>query len=156
MQAEPLLSLPAGLVITHFDFLETTLHLNMLSAQLQARCPVCGTSSTTPLSRYSRTFQDASCGGAPVRITLQTRRFFCQEERCPRRIFTERFPGFLLPRARMTERFRQSVAALSGVLAHASAARLARELQLPTSVATLRRQFARQLASTSASPTKIG
>jgi len=56
----------------------------------------------------------------------------------------------------MTERFRKAVAALSGVLAHASAARLARELQVPTSVATLRRQFVRQLASTSASPTKIG
>jgi transposase len=56
----------------------------------------------------------------------------------------------------MTERFREALAALSIVLAHKAAARLAQVLLLPTSVATLRRQFERQLLSTSATPTAIG
>jgi transposase len=56
----------------------------------------------------------------------------------------------------MTERFRQALAALSVVMAHEAAARLAQVLQLPTSVATFRRQLERQVLSTSATPTAIG
>src|SRR5690242_1127975 len=113
MQAEHLLSLPDGLVITHFHLTVDTLQLHLASVRPQARCPVCGTRSAAQHSRYQRTFRDVPCGGSPVRIILQTRRFFCQETTCPRRIFTERFPDFVLPRARMTERFRQALAALS-------------------------------------------
>ncbi len=156
MQAEHLLSLPDDLVITTFHLHEATLHLSLASVRPQAACPICGTPSAAQHSTYHRTFRDVPCGGCPVLVALQTRRFFCREESCPRRIFTERFPRFVLPRARMTERFRQALAALSIVLAHEAAARLAQLLQLPTSVATLRRQLERQLLSTSAVPTAIG
>jgi len=156
MQAERLLALPDGLVITTFHLCEATLHLSLASVYPQATCPICGTPSAAQHSTYLRTFRDVPCGGYPVLVTLQTRRFFCRERSCPRRIFTERFPHFVLPRARMTERFRQALAAMSIVLAHEAAARLAQMLQLPTSVATLRRQLKRQLLSTSATPTAIG
>ena len=156
MQAEHLLSLPHGLMITTFHLKDATLHLSITSVLSQARCPVCGTASTAQHSTYQRTFRDVPCGGYPVLVTLQTRRFFCSEGSCLRRIFTERFPDFVLPRARMTQRFREALAALSIVLAHQAAARLARVLLLPTSVATLRRQLERQLLSTSATPTAIG
>jgi transposase len=156
MQAEHLLSLPPGLVITTFLLSEATLHLSLASVGSQATCPICGTPSAAQHSRYERTFRDVPCGGSPVLVTLQTRRFFCQEGSCPRRIFTERFADFVLPRARMTERFREALSALSIILAHEAAARLARLLLLPTSVATLRRQLERQRASTSATLTAIG
>src|SRR5689334_22964359 len=132
MQAELLLSLPAGLVITTFHITVGALQLNIASERPQAACPICGMASAAQHSRYQRTFRDVPSGGYPVCIILQTRRFFCQERTCPRRIFTERFPDFVLPRARMTERFREALAALSVVLAHEAAARLARALLLPT------------------------
>lgn len=156
MQAEHLLALPHGLVINAFHHRNATLHLSIASVLPQARCPLCGTISAAQHSTYQRTFRDVPCGGYAVLVSLQTRRFFCQERSCLRRIFTERFPDFVLPRARMTERFREALAALSIVLAHKAAARLAQVLLLPTSVATLRRQFERQLLSTSATPTAIG
>lgn len=156
MQAEHLLSLPDGLVLTTFHITAETLELHIASVHPQAACPICGTASAAQHSRYQRTFRDVPSGGYPVRITLQTRRFFCREKTCPRGIFTERFPDFVLSRARMTERFRAALAALSVILAHEAAARLAQRLQLPTSVTTLRRQLERQRLSTSATPTAIG
>src|SRR5215472_10218586 len=118
MQAEQLLSLPHGLVITAFHLSNATLHLSIASVLPQARCPLCGSISAAQHSTYQRTFRDVPCGGYPVLVSLQTRRFFCQESSCLRRIFTERFPDFVLPRARMTERFRAALAALSIVMAH--------------------------------------
>ena len=156
MQAEHLLSLPDGLVLTTFHITAETMELSIASMLPQAACPICGAASVAQHSRYQRTFRDVPSGGYPVRITLQTRRFFCREKTCPRQIFTERFPDFVLPRARMTERFRAALAALSVILAYEAAARLAQVLQLPTSVTTLRRQLERQLLSTSATPTAIG
>jgi transposase len=156
MQAEYLLSLPDGLVITACHRSDATLHLSIVSVRPQAACPICGTLSAAQHSTYHRTFRDVPCGGSPVLVTLQTRRFFCQESSCLRRIFTERFPAFVLPRARMTQRFREALAALSIVLAHQAAERLARVLLLPTSVATLRRQLERQLPAPTTTLTAIG
>jgi len=39
-----------------------------------------------------------------VRLDLQVRRFFCQNQECKRRIFTERLPGVVAPSARRTTR----------------------------------------------------
>src|SRR5262249_28076087 len=69
---------------------------------------------------------------------------------------TERFPAFLLPRARMRERFREALLALSATTAHEAAQRLASLLHLPPSVTTLRRQLGRQPPPDRPVPTKIG
>src|SRR5450631_4218361 len=113
MQAETLLSLPDGLVIIDGSFTDDTLGLVIASVSPYAACPICGTKSVAQHSFYQRTCRDVPCGGVPVRILLQTRRFFCCQSTCPRQIFTERFPSFVLPRARMTERFREALLALS-------------------------------------------
>jgi hypothetical protein len=42
--------------------------------------------------------------GWAVRLELHTRRFFCQNNECPRRIFTERLPTVVAPYARRTMR----------------------------------------------------
>jgi transposase len=42
--------------------------------------------------------------GQPVRIHLRLRRFRCRNQQCHRKIFTERLPGVVAPRARETER----------------------------------------------------
>jgi transposase len=58
-------------------------------------CPSCGGSSTRVHSRYRAPWQ-----GLPVRILLQARRFFCVDERCSRRIYTEHLPGTVAHYAR--------------------------------------------------------
>jgi transposase len=156
MQAETLLSLPPGVRITDYSVLNDTLYLLLTSTRSLATCPVCRTPSMAQHSSYQRTFRDVPCGGYALRIQLRTRRFFCRQQDCTRRIFTERFPFFLLPRARMTERFRAALLALSATTAHEAAQRLACRLHLPTSVTTLRRQLSRQRPPALAEPTKIG
>jgi transposase len=133
-----------------------TLHLLLTSTRSLADCPVCLSPSAAQHSSYQRTFRDVPCGGYPLRIQLRARRFFCCQQDCARRIFTERFASFLLPRARMTERFRAALLALSATTAHEAAQRLACLLHLPTSVTTLRRQLGMQRPPTLAEPTKIG
>lgn len=156
MKAETLLSLPPGVTITDYVVISGTLHLVLTSTVSRASCPVCHTPSTAQHSRYQRMVRDVPCGGYPLRIQLWTRRFFCRQQDCTRRIFTERFASFLLPRARMTERFRAALLALSATTAHEAAQRLAGLLHLPTSVTTLRRQMGRPHLPTLEGPTKIG
>jgi transposase len=156
MQAETLLSLPPGVRITDYSILNSTLYLLLTSTSSSASCPLCLTPSSAQHSSYYRTVRDVPCGDYALRIQLRTRRFFCRQQDCTRRIFTERFASFLLPRARMTERFRATLLALSATTAHEGAQRLARLLHLPTSVTTLRRQLGRQPPPVLAEPTKIG
>ncbi len=46
--------------------------------------------------------RDVPCGGSQIHLTLTVRKFFCRNQACPRKIFTERLPTFALPCARMT------------------------------------------------------
>ena len=156
MQAETLLSFPAGITLADSCLNGGTRHLVLTSTSPAVCCPECQTPADAQHSWYQRTVRDGPCGGYPVRIVLKTRRFFCRQPGCSQRIFTERFPAFLLPRARLTERFRALLVALSVALAHEAAQRLARRLQLLTSVTTLRRQLARHGPPLLAEPTKIG
>jgi transposase len=156
MQAETLLSLPTGVRITDYAVMNGTLHLTLISTSTLVNCPMCLTPSTAQHSYYHRTVRDVPCGGYPLRVSLRTRRFFCHQKDCARRIFTERFSSFLLPRARMTERFRQALLALSATSAHEAAQRLATLLHFPTSVTTLRRQLGKYQLPALADLTKIG
>jgi transposase len=156
MEAETLLSLPPGVRITDYTVVNGTLHLMLTSTNSLANCPECRTPSAAQHSCYQRTFRDVPCGGYALRVLLRSRRFFCHRQDCARRIFTERFPSFLLPRARMTERFRKALLALSAITAHEAAQRLAGSLHLPTSATTLHRQLGRYQPPALANPTTIG
>ncbi len=68
--------------------IQVELHAN----QPSSLCPSCGRRSSRVHSRYWRTIADLPWEGIPVRILLQARKFFCGDERCSRRIFTEQLP----------------------------------------------------------------
>src|SRR6266511_3053767 len=86
------------------------LTLMVSTIQPAARCPVCGEPASRVHSGYVRSPADLPCGGIPLRFELHTRRFHCDNARCPRRIFTERLPGVLQPSARRTLRLGQALA----------------------------------------------
>ena len=67
-------------------------------------CPGCGTQSTSRHSAYSRTLRDLSAQGALVIINARLARWRCRNQRCDRRMFTERVPGLAAPFARQTAR----------------------------------------------------
>jgi transposase len=70
----------------------------------RAFCPVWGVQSNSRHSFYSRTLGDLSAQGTPVTIRVRVDRWRCRNERCDRRIFTERLPGIAAPSARQTDR----------------------------------------------------
>ena len=55
-------------------------------------------------SGYRRTLADLPWSGLPVRLDLQVRRFFCDNQACAQRIFTERISTIAVPYGRRTVR----------------------------------------------------
>src|SRR5260370_33145936 len=83
--------------------------ITVRAASPTAPCPCCGTLSKRIQSRYTRTLRDLPASGRPVHLVLHVRRFFCQESRCVRKIFAERFPSLTLPRVKFTLRLQEAL-----------------------------------------------
>ena len=62
------------------------------SSSATAACPKCGQSSQRVHSHYRRQLQDLPWQGIAIRVEWHSRRFFCDNGCCARRIFTERLP----------------------------------------------------------------
>src|ERR1700722_17627346 len=65
-------------------------------------CPGCGARSKSRHSTYWRTLRDLSAQGAPVVVHARLGRWRCRNQRCDRRIFTERVSSLAAPFARRT------------------------------------------------------
>jgi len=89
-----------------------------------ACCPDCGVSARRRHSWYRRRLGDLPWQGLAVRITLLTRRWFCDTPDCTRRIFTERFPALAPPHGRRTARLATLLTALAFALGGRPGARL--------------------------------
>ena len=104
-------------------------------------CPGCGTQSTSRHSAYSRTLRDLSAQGAPVIINARLARWRCRNQRCGRRIFTERLPGLAAPFARRTARLASIVRLLGHSAGGRPSERLMRRLGMPVSDTTILRSL---------------
>ena len=102
-------------------------------------CPSCGHLAHRVQSRYHRTVADLPAHGLAVRLDLHTRRFWCDEPTCPRKIFAERFPGLVAAGARRSTRLSTLYLALGLALGGEAGARLAADLSLCVSPDTLLR-----------------
>jgi transposase len=58
----------------------------------QVHCPECQQLSPRAHSRYQRGITDLPWGEITVKLKLQTRKFFCDNDECHQRIFCERLP----------------------------------------------------------------
>src|SRR5713226_2362584 len=100
-------------------------------------CPACGTLARRVHSRYQRRLADLPWQGLAVTLTLETRRFFCEDSGCPRRIFAEPFPGLAPARSRRSGRLTALYSAVGLALGGEPGARLVAELGLTVSPDTL-------------------
>ena len=108
-----------------------------------SQCPLCTTPGRRVHSRYTRTLADLPWHGVSVRIKLRVRRFFCESDLCPRRIFAERLPEVAEPYARKTKRLADAIELIGFVLGGEAGARAARQLGIHTSPDTLIRAVRR-------------
>lgn len=92
----------SGLRIDRACLWDGQLTLNVSALRRSARCPFCRRRSRRIHSRYWRHPADLPINGLRVTLRVRVRRFFCDNARCPRRTFAERFPALVAPYARRT------------------------------------------------------
>lgn len=119
-------------------------------------CPLCHCPSSRIHSRYIRTVADLPWHGIAARLQLHIRKFFCQKQDCPRRIFCERLPGVVATYARHTIRLNQLLELIGFVIGGQPGSRAANKMALKVSPDTLLRRLRRATKSSYDTPTVLG
>ena len=78
--------------------------MRLRPAREESVCPACRRTSRRVHSWYQRRLSDLPWEGIPVRIELRVRRFFCDNDECGQKIFTERLAETAPWYARRTRR----------------------------------------------------
>jgi len=94
---------PERLVLEGVEQTETGIIVRV-RGKTAPQCPACSTCQVSYHSQYQRELRDLPGQGQPVRLHLRLRRFRCRNRQCERKIFAERLPGVVAPKARETER----------------------------------------------------
>jgi len=124
------------------------IEMHLRACRSDAVCPACNRSSGRVHSRYVRVLGDLPWEGLPVRIVLETRRFFCRELTCARKIFTEPLPGTVRRYARHSARLGEALHWVTLSLGGAAGAWLAHRLGLLVSGSSLLRHLRRRTQTT--------
>ena len=105
----------------------------------------------TPAGSTTCPVSAGACGSS-----VAVRRFVCPRSDCPRRIFAERLPGFAAPRARTTDRLRQTQTDIGSSLGGEAGSRLAARMGMATSPDTLLRRVKRLKNEPAGPPRVVG
>jgi transposase len=100
-------------------------------------CRGCGVVSGRVHDRYRRRLHDLACGGRPVEIVLEARRFCCGNPACPVATFAEQVPGLTAWYQRRTAGLRGLLEKVALALAGRAGSRLAAALGAVVSRFTL-------------------
>jgi transposase len=104
-------------------------HIHLTSTHKCSQCPSCHQNSSSVHSHYHRTISDLPIAEKPVLLELSVRRFRCQTQTCPQRIFCERLSDPIV-HARRTKRQGNTLASMAVELGGRAAARLGSRLKL--------------------------
>lgn len=138
------------------DLANQQLTLSVSSTQVIACCPICHCSTHRIHSHYERTLKDLPCVNFCLTIFLQVCKFFCTNQACQRRIFTERLPDVAVPWSRKTVRFAKHLSEIGIALGGAAAARLCNKIHYGGSRNTLLRGVSTIPLSSSSTPKILG
>lgn len=108
------------------EIIEDTIYINVKSIKVRTCCPECNTSSQRIHSRYKRRFQDLPISGKKTVIILNNRKFFCINQDCNKKTFSEKF-NFIEDKAKKTKRLEDEIINLSKNMSSISASKLLRE-----------------------------
>src|SRR5262249_14000594 len=116
---------------------ETSVVVTLSAVSSSSRCPVCDQLSERVHSRYRRSVVDFPWQGIAVRLDVYTRRWFCGNAACSRRIFTERWPQLFGAYARRTARVAVVIEAIALALGGEGGVRILSRLGVHLSPDTL-------------------
>lgn len=128
MNGSPLLADPEVLSLDRIDFSGEIIVLEVSACRPCVLCPRCQQPSPSIHSTYQRTPQDLPWQGVAVKLKVQTRRFFCLNAACPRRIFCERLGSAVTYYARRTRRLTQALTQIGFAAGAEAGARLTASL----------------------------
>ncbi len=111
-------------------------------------CPLCQTSSSRIHSHYSRTVADLPWADKQVVFNLEVSRFFCDNDSCSRKIFTERLHPAIAAYARRTARLDHYLQTIALLLGGEGAALLAHLLNMSTVSADTLLNLTRKMPAT--------
>jgi transposase len=96
------------------DFDNENIHIHMKSLRLTSRCPECGEVSGRVHSLAARrNIRDLPILDKGVLITIKSRKFFCENEGCRTRVFTESMDKFIGIRWKWTHRCEEFIVAVA-------------------------------------------
>ena len=96
------------LKVTSYEYEKDILIINIERMNKSAICPHCGKKSTSVHSRYIRTIKDLPIQEYKVILNIETKIFFCKNEKCTTKTFSEKF-DFIENHARMTKRLKDRI-----------------------------------------------
>jgi transposase len=152
----PLLINPAILSLEKVVSHKEAIILMVITNRPGVDCPRCGQISTRTHSRYQRCIIDLPWADIAVRLELQTRKFFCDNDQCRQRIFCERLPEVAAPYGRKTLRFNKSLTAVGFALGGRAGERIASDLHFPSSARTFLRRVYDESVSKAGSVRVLG
>lgn len=113
-----------GLRITDAHRSGSTVRITVSTTTRTATCPTCAMPSARIHSRYQRRLADTPISTQETLIHLHVRRFFCDQDTCRQKIFTEQIPGLTRRHARRTPHLTELLTHLAMALGGRAGARL--------------------------------
>jgi transposase len=150
------LPIPSSLHVETLLLGDDGLTILAASEEETAHCPLCGLRADRVHSRCVRTLADLPWATLAVHLQVRVRKFFCDNDARPRRIFAERLAGVAQVAGRRTDRQRAALGAIAFALGGEAGARLARKLGMPVSPDTLLRLIRRHPDAENGAPTVLG
>lgn len=121
-----------------------------------AHCPLCNQPSARIHSHYTRLAADLPWNGVAARLRLSTRRFFCSNDDCHRKFFTERLPEVIVPYARRTLRLSEAFELIGFALGGEVGARALGGLSMRASPDTVLRVICKAVLPERETPRVLG
>lgn len=118
------------------------IHLFIKSKRHSCSCPTCGTNCRKLHATYVRTIQDTPIHGKQTILHVTAYKYRCQNEECPRRVFTEQLP-FVHPSQVRTEALNTFILGIAIFLSNECASKILALLGVSVSNDTIQRLYDR-------------
>ena len=146
----------AGLTVERVFMAGRSVRIRARTSGAGSVCPACGVASVRVHSRYERRLADTAAGGQETLVHLLVRRFFCQNDACPRVTYAEQVTGLTSRYARRTTGLGETLGAVALALGGRAGARLSGRLACPASRSTLLRLIRGLPEPAAATPRVLG
>jgi transposase len=139
MTIENLLPNISGLALESISKANNSIQIKLGTSLEGGLCPCCHQESIRIHSRYFRNVKDLPMAGNSVVIQFKTRKYFCDNPSCERKIFTERMGSELLPYTRRTKRLNNQLIKIGFATGGNPGAFLSKALAVSISTSTMLR-----------------